>query len=66
MTKLDRKGKGIVLMHDFQQATAKALPTIVDELAARGFRVVHMVSKSPTRTIARYDASVTEEAKQKQ
>jgi len=66
MTKLDRKGKGIVLMHDFQQATAKALPTILDELTARGFKVVHMVSKSPARTIAKYDASVTEEAREKQ
>ena len=25
MAKLDKKGKGIILMHDFQQATAKAL-----------------------------------------
>jgi peptidoglycan/xylan/chitin deacetylase (PgdA/CDA1 family)/uncharacterized caspase-like protein len=66
MTRLDRKGKGIVLMHDFQQATAKALPTILDGLTARGFKVVHMVSKSSARTIAKYDASVTEEARQKQ
>ena len=28
MTKLEKKGKGIILMHDFQQATAKAMPAI--------------------------------------
>ena len=26
MTKLEKKGKGIILMHDFQQATATAMP----------------------------------------
>ena len=29
MTKLERKGKGIILMHDFQQATAKAMPDLL-------------------------------------
>ena len=27
MTKLDKLGKGIILMHDFQKHTAEALPT---------------------------------------
>jgi|SRR5215467_2593803 len=66
MTKLDRKGKGIILMHDFQQATAKAVPTILRELSAKGFKVVHVVPKSAARTIAKYDASVANEVNQKQ
>src|SRR5215468_11826507 len=46
MTKLERKGKGIILMHDFQQATAKAVPTILSELKAKGYKVVHMRPKA--------------------
>jgi peptidoglycan/xylan/chitin deacetylase (PgdA/CDA1 family) len=55
MTKLERKGKGIILMHDFQQATAKALPTILAELKAKGYKVVHMRAKTPLETIAQWD-----------
>ena len=29
MTKLDKQGKGIILMHDFQKHTADALPTLL-------------------------------------
>src|SRR5215470_9571 len=36
MTKLEKKGKGIILMHDFQQATAAAIPTLLDQLKAKG------------------------------
>jgi peptidoglycan-N-acetylglucosamine deacetylase len=66
MTKLDQKGKGIILMHDFHQVTAKAVPTILSELSAKGFKVVHMVPKSAARTIAKYDVSVANELKEKQ
>ena len=29
MTKVDKLGKGIILMHDFQKNTAEALPTLL-------------------------------------
>jgi hypothetical protein len=29
MTKLDKLGKGIILMHDFQKHTAEALPELL-------------------------------------
>ena len=32
MTKLEKKGKGIILLHDFQQATAKAAPDLLNLL----------------------------------
>ena len=38
MTKLDKRGKGIVLMHDFQQSTAVALPDIVAAAQGQGFQ----------------------------
>ncbi len=55
MSKLEKRGKGIVLMHDFQHATAEALPELLRQLQAAGFKVVHMVPKAPVTTIAKYD-----------
>ena len=52
MTKLERKGKGIILMHDFQQATAKATPDLLNLLKEKGYKVVHMKAKTPLATIA--------------
>jgi len=65
MANIEAKGKGIILMHDFNQATAKALPSILDELTAKGFKVVQTVPKSPASTIAKHDTSVAEEVRQK-
>jgi peptidoglycan/xylan/chitin deacetylase (PgdA/CDA1 family) len=53
---LQQKGKGVILFHDIQPSTAQALKALLDELKARGFRVVHMVPKGPVHTIAEYDA----------
>jgi peptidoglycan/xylan/chitin deacetylase (PgdA/CDA1 family) len=55
MSKLEKRGKGIVLMHDFQHATAEAMPELLRQLKAAGFKVVHMVPKAPVATIAKYD-----------
>ena len=63
MTKLEKKGKGIILMHDFQQATAKAVPLILTELKANGYKVVHMRAKTPLATIAQWDEAAKAEIK---
>ena len=47
--RLEAKGKGILLLHDIHQRTVDALPTILAELKARGFRVVHVVPSSAER-----------------
>ena len=52
---LQKRGKGIVLMHDFQHATAEAMPELLRQLKANGFKIVHMVPKGPVTTIAKYD-----------
>ena len=49
-----RKG-GILLFHDIKAATAKALPAILGELKAKGYKVVHMRAKSPLVPVAHYD-----------
>ena len=55
MTKLEKRGKGIVLMHDFQHNTAEAMPELLRQLKAAGFKIVHMVPKAPVTTLPKYD-----------
>jgi peptidoglycan/xylan/chitin deacetylase (PgdA/CDA1 family) len=63
LTKLKKMGKGIVLMHDFQHATAEALPTLLSELKANGYKIVFMVPKSRVTTIASYDELIIKDNK---
>ncbi len=42
VTRLDEKGRGIILLHDIQPATAMALPNLLKELKARGYRIVQV------------------------
>jgi peptidoglycan/xylan/chitin deacetylase (PgdA/CDA1 family) len=63
MNKLKKHGKGIVLMHDFQQVTAHGLPDLLNQLAAGGYKVVHMKAKDSLQTIAEYDAAIIKELK---
>jgi len=63
MTKLEKRGKGIILMHDFQQHTGEALPEILRQLKAGGYKVVHMKPKESVQTLAQYDEMVAKEAK---
>ena len=41
--RLEDRGKGILLLHDIQARTVAALPGILRELKARGYRIVHVV-----------------------
>jgi hypothetical protein len=49
MQRLERKGKGILLLHDIQPRTVAALPRILREMKARGYRIVHVVPATPDR-----------------
>jgi peptidoglycan/xylan/chitin deacetylase (PgdA/CDA1 family) len=63
MEKLKKHGKGIVLMHDFQHATADAIGQILDDLKAGGYRVVQMRAKDQLASLPEYDAIVMKEIK---
>jgi peptidoglycan/xylan/chitin deacetylase (PgdA/CDA1 family) len=39
---LDKAGRGIILMHDANGPTAKALPTLLEVLKEKGYKVVHL------------------------
>ena len=49
LDRLDRKGKGVLLLHDIQPRTAIALPVLLKTLKARGYRIVHVVPAGPDR-----------------
>ncbi|MFY9624113.1 MAG: polysaccharide deacetylase family protein, partial [Rhodoplanes sp.] len=63
LANLKKRGKGILLMHDFQHATAVALPQLLEQLRINGYRVVHLQPKEPVRALADYDALVARELK---
>jgi peptidoglycan/xylan/chitin deacetylase (PgdA/CDA1 family) len=58
LTKLAKNGKGILLMHDFQHGTAEAMPELLRQLKANGYKLVHMVPREPVTTLAKYDDMV--------
>ena len=59
MTKLEKHGKGIILMHDFQHATAEAMPELIHQLKTGGYKVVHIVPRGQLTTLPKYDEMVT-------
>jgi peptidoglycan/xylan/chitin deacetylase (PgdA/CDA1 family) len=63
MTKLDKQGKGIILMHDFQKYTAEALPTLLRRLKAGGYQVVQMNARTPLQTLPEYDQGLAKDLK---
>ncbi len=63
MDKLEKKGKGIVLMHDINPFTAKAVPKLLDELKAKGYRIVHVKAAGEVATLAEYDQLIEKDVK---
>jgi peptidoglycan/xylan/chitin deacetylase (PgdA/CDA1 family) len=49
LRRLDARGRGILLLHDIQPATALAMPMIFKGLKEGGYRVVHVVPAGPNR-----------------
>ena len=63
MSKLQKHGKGIVLMHDFQSGTSHAVPQLLAELKAAGYKIVHMKSRNAMVTLPQYDEELAKESK---
>jgi len=63
MTRLDKLGKGIILMHDFQKHTAEALPTLLARLKAGGYKVVQIKAKTTFQTLPEYDEALLKDLK---
>jgi peptidoglycan/xylan/chitin deacetylase (PgdA/CDA1 family) len=63
MKKLDKLGKGIILLHDFHKHTAEALPDLLRKLKEGGYKIVQMKAKAPVQTLAQYDEEVLKDTK---
>lgn len=61
LNKLKKHGKGIVLMHDFQHGTAQAIPELLKQLKAGGYKIVHMKAKGKLDSVPQYDDMVKKE-----
>lgn len=46
VSRLEARGKGILLLHDIHSATVAALPGLLKDLKARGFHIVQVVASS--------------------
>jgi len=49
MKRMEDMGKGILLLHDIQPRTVAALPRILHDMQARGFKIVHVVPATADR-----------------
>jgi peptidoglycan-N-acetylglucosamine deacetylase len=47
ISRIEAKGKGILLLHDIQARTVAALPRILRTLKERGYHIVHVVPAAP-------------------
>ena len=63
MKKLEKHGKGIVLMHDFQQATANGAADLLKKLKDGGYKIVHIVGKKPVDSLKQYNEIVVKETR---
>jgi peptidoglycan/xylan/chitin deacetylase (PgdA/CDA1 family) len=65
LDRLEHKGKGILLLHDMQPATAAMLPHLLRALKDRGFHVVHAVpaGRDRPKTVTDPEAWVMHKAK---
>lgn len=61
MTKLNKRGKGIVLLHDFQHPTSLALSELLAQLKAGGYKIVQVKAKDPVKTLSQYDEAIMKE-----
>ena len=52
MAGVKKRSRGIILMHDIHKWTADALPELLAEIRAAGYKVVQLKPKAPIRLIA--------------
>src|SRR5215813_884297 len=60
MSSLEKRGRGIVLLHDTYPSTAAAVPLLLKELKAKGYKVVQFRPTAAVQTLAGFDPPVTE------
>ena len=61
MTKLEKRNKGIILLHDIQHVTALALPELLAQLKVGGYKIVQVRAKEGAKTLPEYDEAIMKE-----
>ena len=56
MNQLAYQKKGVLLFHDIQPSTARALPGLLAAIKAKGYRIVHLRPTAPVATLPEFDA----------
>jgi peptidoglycan/xylan/chitin deacetylase (PgdA/CDA1 family) len=51
LSRIDKVGRGIVLLHDTKAQTARMLPAFLRALKRRGYRIVHVVPPRSRRIL---------------
>jgi peptidoglycan-N-acetylglucosamine deacetylase len=49
LERLEKKGKGVLLLHDIHRVTVLALPELLTQLKLRRYKIVHVVAAAPGR-----------------
>ena len=49
ISRIEARGKGILLLHDIHPRTVLALPEILNEFKSRGYKIVHVVPAAADR-----------------
>ncbi len=58
MKNLKKRGKGIILFHDINKTTAKAMPELLRQLKKGGYKLVHLTAKGHAKSLAKFDEEV--------
>jgi peptidoglycan/xylan/chitin deacetylase (PgdA/CDA1 family) len=61
MAGLARRGKGIVLLHDIHPSTAAAVPRLLAQIKAGGYKIVHLEPAAPVQVVAGFEPPTKEE-----
>lgn len=64
LSRLEARGKGVLLLHDIQARTVLMLPTLLAELKARGFKIVHVVAEGARPVLPEITIAAVQPAKQ--
>ncbi len=60
MKQLRARGRGIILFHDIQPSSANAIQRLLDTMQREGYKIVHVASKQPVKTLDAFDKQATE------
>lgn len=63
MRNLKKRGKGILLFHDIQPVTVRAMPLLLKKLKEGGYKIVHLTAKAPVTTLPAYDQKISKKLK---